>query len=76
MSGHNNIEHLVTMANQIGDFFAPMKDHSKSQEEIIAHLKRTWDPRMRKALVEHVQDHNGEGLNQVVLDAVRTHTMV
>jgi formate dehydrogenase subunit delta len=75
MSG-NNIETLVTMANQIGDFFAPMKDHAKSQEEIVAHLKRTWDPRMRTALVDHVQQHNGAGLNAIVLEAVRSHKMV
>jgi formate dehydrogenase subunit delta len=75
MSG-NNIDNLVTMANQIGDFFAPMKNQQKSQEEIIEHLKRTWDPRMRTALANHAQQHNGEGLNQIVLEAVRTHKMV
>ena len=75
MSG-NNIDNLVSMANQIGDFFAPMKDHKKSADEIAGHLKRSWDPRMRKALMEHVEHHGGEGLNPIVLDAVRTHKMV
>lgn len=75
MSG-STIDHLVVMANQIGDFFAPMKDHTKSLDEIAGHLKRAWDPRMRKALMEHVEKHHGEGLNPIVLEAVRTHKMI
>ncbi|HTH45806.1 MAG TPA: formate dehydrogenase subunit delta [Oxalicibacterium sp.] len=75
MSG-NNIDTLVTMANQIGDFFESMKDRKKSEEEIASHLKRTWDPRMRTALMNHVEQHGGNGLKDIVLDAVRTHKMV
>lgn len=75
MSG-NNIDTLVKMANQIGDFFEVMRDRNKSMEEIVGHLKRTWDPRMRKAFMAHVQEHNGEGLNKIVLDAVTTHKLI
>lgn len=75
MSG-NNIDNLVSMANQIGDFFAPMKDHKKSMDEIAGHLKRSWDPRMRTALMNHVEQHDGEGLKPIVLEAVRTHKMI
>lgn len=75
MSG-KNIDNLVSMANQIGDFFAPMKDHKKSMDEIAGHLKRSWDPRMRTALMNHVEQHDGEGLRPIVLEAVRTHKMI
>lgn len=75
MSG-NNIDTLITMANQIGDFFGSMKDHKKSLDEIAGHLKRSWDPRMRVALMDHVEHHNGEGLHAIVLEAVRTHKMI
>ena len=75
MSG-NNIDTLVTMANQIGDFFESMKDRKTSEEEIASHLKRTWDPRMRTALMNHIEQHGGNGLKDIVLDAVRTHKMV
>ena len=75
MSG-NNIDTLVTMANQIGDFFESMKDRKKSEEEIIGHLKRTWDPRMRTALMNHIAQHEGSGLKDIVLDAIRTHKLV
>jgi regulator of extracellular matrix RemA (YlzA/DUF370 family) len=47
---HITCETLVTMANQIGDFFGTMKDHAISRWTISAgHLKRSWDPRMRIA---------------------------
>jgi formate dehydrogenase subunit delta len=71
MSG-NNVENLVTMANQIGDFFVTMKDRTQSLEEISGHLKRFWEPRMRRALLEHVE-HGGAGLSDIVLEAVRSH---
>lgn len=75
MSG-STIDHLVVMANQIGDFFEPMKDRTKSLDEIAGHLKRAWDPRMRVALMDHVEHHDGEGLKPIVLEAVRTHKMI
>jgi formate dehydrogenase subunit delta len=75
MSG-NTIDTLITMANQIGDFFESMRDRKQSLDEIAGHLRRAWDPRMRIALMEHVEHHNGEGLKEIVLEAVRTHKMV
>jgi len=75
MSG-NNIDTLIKMANQIGDFFEAMRDRNKSMEEIAGHLKRSWDPRMRRAFMTHVQEHNGEGLKPIVLDAVTAHKLI
>ncbi len=67
----NNVENLVTMANQIGDFFETMKNRSQSLEEISGHLKRFWEPRMRRALLEHVDQHGGTGLKDIVLESIR-----
>ncbi|HWU99322.1 MAG TPA: formate dehydrogenase subunit delta [Oxalicibacterium sp.] len=75
MSG-NTIDTLIIMANQIGDFFESMKDRTKSLDEIAGHLRRSWDPRMRIALMDHVEHHGGEGLKDIVLEAVRTHKMI
>ena len=75
MSG-NTIDTLIIMANQIGDFFESMKDRTKSLDEIAGHLRRSWDPRMRIALMDHVEQHGGEGLKDIVLEAVRTHKMI
>ncbi len=59
---------LVTMANQIGAFFA-----SQGPDQAIAgtasHLKKFWDPRMRAAIVAHLRA-GGEGLRPEVRLAV------
>ncbi|MDO8304990.1 formate dehydrogenase subunit delta [Herminiimonas sp.] len=72
----STVDTLVTMANQIGDFFETMRDRNQSLDEIAGHLKRSWDPRMRRALMEHVEQHDGAGLKAIVLEAVRTHKMI
>ena len=48
-------ERLVTMANQIGEFFAPYP-LARRVEGVRNHLRNYWDPRMREALFEHVRE--------------------
>ena len=69
----NHVDNLVTMANQIGEFFETMKDRAQSLEEIAQHLKRFWEPRMRRALLDHVERHRGAGLKDIVLESVHAH---
>jgi formate dehydrogenase subunit delta len=71
MSG--SVDNLVKMANQIGDFFGTMKDRRQSLEEIAAHLRRFWEPRMRTALLAHLDHQAGAGLSDIVLDSLRAH---
>jgi formate dehydrogenase subunit delta len=71
MSG--TIDNLVKMANQIGDFFGTMKDLPQSLEEIAGHLRRFWEPRMRAALLAHVDREAGAGLSDIVLESLRAH---
>ena len=40
------LDRLITMANQIGDFFAPYPPERRA-EGIRNHLRTYWDPRMR-----------------------------
>jgi formate dehydrogenase subunit delta len=68
-----NIDHLTEMANQIGQFFAPYPDHAQSQREIAEHLKKFWEPRMRRALLAHLDASGGTGLDKLVRDAVVSH---
>lgn len=75
MSG-NNIDTLIKMANQIGDFFVAMRNRNQSIDEFIDHLKRSWHPRMRKALMAHVQEHDGEGLSEFALEALRSRQLI
>lgn len=54
------VERLVAMANQIGDFFSPYPP-AQRVEGIRNHLRHYWDPRMRDALLRHL-DNGGAGL--------------
>jgi formate dehydrogenase subunit delta len=65
-----NIHHLVKMANQIGQFFQSEPDQNQAINDITVHLKRNWDPRMRKQILSHVKD-GGEGLLPIVLKAIQ-----
>ncbi len=61
-------DRLVYMANQIGTFF--MTQHGKDPAVGIAdHLRKFWDPRMRKAIIAHAAA-GGAGLKPDVLRAV------
>lgn len=61
-------EKLVYMANQIGRFFAHEADE-KAVADTADHLKKFWDPRMRKAIIDYVAK-DGEGLQPRVRQAV------
>lgn len=67
-----NIEHLVKMANQIGQFFEAEPDQAQAASDVATHMKRFWDPRMRQAIVAHV-GKGGEGLMPFVQQAINTH---
>ena len=66
-----NTDHLVQMANRIGEFFAAMPDTAEAHAGIALHLRRYWDPRMRRQLLAHVEATQGAGLSPIVLEAVR-----
>jgi formate dehydrogenase subunit delta len=67
------IEHLVTMANQIGTFFEAEAERGEAANDIANHLKKFWDPRMRRQIVAHVEENNGIGLKDIVAEAIRLH---
>ena len=59
---------LVTMANQIGKFFASQGEEAEVPG-IAAHIRKFWDPRMRKAIYAHVAA-GGAGLDLKVRAAI------
>ena len=61
---------LVYMANQIGRFFAH-RPEARAAADTADHLRKFWDPRMRKAIIDHV-DGGGTGLQPVALLAVNS----
>jgi formate dehydrogenase subunit delta len=59
---------LVHMANQIGTFFAS-QGANKEAAAVADHLRKFWDPRMRAAIIAHVEA-GGCGLNPSVREAI------
>jgi formate dehydrogenase subunit delta len=67
-----DIQHLVTMANQIGAFFKSYPDTEQAKKDIVMHIKRFWALNMRLQLIEHAQQP-GSGLDPMVQEAVVQH---
>lgn len=68
-----NNDNLVRMVNQIGAFFETMPDRTEALQELAMHLKKFWDPRMRKALLELIESNGGDGISDVVRRAALEH---
>ncbi|MFJ9451639.1 MULTISPECIES: formate dehydrogenase subunit delta [unclassified Herbaspirillum] len=69
-----NVQHLIKMANQIGTFFSTMPDRVQAEKDLATHIKRFWEPRMRRALLEYVEQEGGSELSEIVLTAVKRHS--
>jgi formate dehydrogenase subunit delta len=63
-------EKLTRMVNQIGTFFANQPEE-KAVANIADHLKKFWEPRMRRAILEHLHG-GGAGLDPLARKAVAT----
>ena len=61
-------DRLVYMANQIGMFFRS-QGHDKAVPGIADHIKKFWDPRMKRAIFAHL-DAGGAGLEPNVREAL------
>jgi formate dehydrogenase subunit delta len=64
---------LVKMANEIASFFEAEPDRAVVLENVAGHLKRFWDPRMRREILRWVDEHQGEGLKDSVRAAIDAH---
>jgi formate dehydrogenase subunit delta len=63
------IEALIKMANQISDFYEG-ESGKDAPAAVATHLRRYWEPRMRKDMLTHYDLNGGEGLQEVALKAV------
>ena len=64
----DTLHKLVYMANQIGKFFQS-QGHDKAVPGVAEHIKKFWDPRMRKQIFAHL-DAGGAGLDPNVREAL------
>ena len=65
-----NIDLLIKMANEIGEFFAGTGDQAEASNAVAAHLKRYWEPRMRAQIIKYYEERSGAGLSDIALGAV------
>ena len=65
-----NIERMVEMVNDIANFFASEPDHAVAIAGVANHLKRYWEPRMRKQILAHL-DAGGHGLSDLGREGVQ-----
>ena len=61
-------DRLIYMANQIGRFFQS-QGHDKAVSGTAEHIRKFWDPRMRRAIFAHL-DAGGAGLDPNVREAI------
>ncbi|MDA9548481.1 MULTISPECIES: formate dehydrogenase subunit delta [Bradyrhizobium] len=61
-------DRLIYMANQIGKFFGS-QGRDKAVPGIAEHIKKFWDPRMKRAIFAHL-DAGGAGLEPDVREAI------
>ena len=64
---------LVKMANDIGAFFAAEPDPRVARAAIAGHLKRFWEPRMRREIFAVIARGPDHGLREIVVAALEEH---
>jgi formate dehydrogenase subunit delta len=70
-----DIQRLITMANQIGDFYKSYPDQAQADLEVAGHLNRFWALPMRKQIAQYANE-GGAGLHAHVLTAIKAHLQV
>ena len=64
-----NAHHLVKMANEISAFWEGEAGRKHAAASVATHLRRYWDPRMRRQILEHYHAGAG-GLCDIAREAV------
>nr|WP_276511031.1 formate dehydrogenase subunit delta [Eoetvoesiella caeni] len=66
---------MIRLANRIGDFFEAMPDRAEGIEGVADHIQKFWEPRMRTAMLDFLQESpDGKtptaALNAITLAAI------
>jgi len=67
-----NIDLLIKMANEIGEFFTGVEvnDPQAAARDVANHLRRYWEPRMRAQMLKYYEERDGAGLSELAKNAV------
>jgi formate dehydrogenase subunit delta len=68
-------QNLINMANRIGDFFDSMPDRDEALDGVADHIRRFWEPRMRRRLLQSLDQPDPSGLQMttIVREAIVKH---
>ncbi len=65
-----HVDNLVKMANNIAAFFQAEPDRAVAIHGVVDHIRKFWDPRMRKQIIEYYRQ-GGAGLTEIAGQAVK-----
>src|ERR1700678_4483228 len=68
----SDAEHLVQMANDIGNFFRSEPKREEAVAGIANHIAKFWTPRMRDKLNAHLKQHGAATLDELPREALRS----
>ena len=67
-------EALVRMANQIAAFFEAMPERAEATAGVAQHIKKFWDPRMRRQFLAYVESGGGaQALSPLMQETLLQH---
>ena len=66
-------QHLIGMANQIGQFFSAYPDPEEARASIATHIHKFWAPPMRQAMLDVLSTPEAATLMPLVLEALTQH---
>ena len=62
--------HLIHMANRIGEFFDAWPDRAEAIDGVATHIRKFWDPRMRRALYQALDTGQADALLPIARQAL------
>ena len=62
---------LVKMGNQIAAFFEGEPDRKVALDSTAGHLKRFWEPRMRKEILQLLDAGGAHGMSPLLQEALQ-----
>ena len=65
-----NIDLLIKMANEISAYFASEPNSEQAVRDVARHLRRYWEPRMRRQIIAYYEERQGAGLSDLALRGV------
>lgn len=65
-----NIDLLIKMTNDISSYFASEPDQEQAAKDVAGHLRRYWEPRMRRQMISYYEERRGAGLSDLALRGV------